>query len=174
MHTHMHRCFVELRTFWHALHMNQECNFILSTRFLSYHEVFSLLVLGCTCAASSRSQHAWPPGLLTLRSSLHLSLGSPRRLGVETRRRRTCLFDLILHAYMHTCTHAHNAHMHTCIHAYMHTCVHAYMRTCIHAYMRTFLQVSLRFDPRHGHALLDRRQVHPLRRLYLLLHPMGV
>ena len=45
----LERCFVEMRMFWDALDMNRECNFILSTRFLSYHEVFSLLVLGCSC-----------------------------------------------------------------------------------------------------------------------------
>ena len=61
----LERCFVEMRSFWFALHMNQECNFILSTRFLSYHEVFSLLVLGCSCAvrAARASTALAPTGL---------------------------------------------------------------------------------------------------------------
>jgi len=47
--TTLNRCFQELVTFWSLLFFNDDCNFLLSTRFLSYHEVFSLLVLGCVC-----------------------------------------------------------------------------------------------------------------------------
>ena len=77
--TTLNRCFQELMTFWSLLFFSDDCNvrlgmrlcgtlpllaaarpvtetsilkrsqFLLSTRFLSYHEVFSLLVLGCVC-----------------------------------------------------------------------------------------------------------------------------